>query len=240
MIYLFDIDGVLTDTGYNIDEEFKQWFLDWAKDKKYALVTGSTLERTYEQIGSEITDGAMLVANCMGNSIFQEGRTTVLNEFEFTPEEENWLMTKVEQSPFPIRAGQHIASRPGSFNFSIVGRNASPAEREAYKVYDQEHQERIAIAKEFKSRFTRFDVFIGGDISVDICLRGAHKGQVFQLLTPFLDGTEKLSFFGDKMGEWGIDEPLAGLMSLQPLCYSFNIQEGYAQTKKYLETSVPT
>ena len=145
MIYLFDIDGVLTDTGYNINNEFKKWFMDWSVGKKYALVTGSTLERTYEQIGHEITDGAMLVANCMGNSIFQEGRSVTLNEFDFTPEEEKWLMNKVEQSPFHIRAGQHIASRPGSFNFSIVGRNASPAEREAYKIYDQEHQERLSV-----------------------------------------------------------------------------------------------
>ena len=69
MIYLFDVDGVLTDTGYDIDAGFKNWFINWAKDKRYALVTGSNLERTREQIGDEIVDGAMLVANCMGNSI---------------------------------------------------------------------------------------------------------------------------------------------------------------------------
>ncbi len=235
MIYLFDIDGVLTDTGYNINSGFKQWFIDWSMGKKYALVTGSTLERTYEQIGHEITDGAMLVANCMGNSIFQEGRSVTLNEFEFTAEEEKWLMDKVEESSFHIRAGQHIASRPGSFNFSIVGRNATPEQREEYKLYDQEHKERISIAKEFRKRFSRFDVFIGGDISVDICLRGAHKGQVFHLLATFLDGTESLSFFGDKMGKWGIDEPLAELMSSQPKCYSFEINEGYAETKHFLK-----
>jgi hydroxymethylpyrimidine pyrophosphatase-like HAD family hydrolase len=175
----------------------------------------------------------------MGNSIYQEGRTTILNEFDFTPEEEKWLMNKVAQSPFHIRAGQHIASRPGSFNFSIVGRNATPEQREEYKLYDQEHKERLAIAREFNTRFPKFDIFIGGDISVDICLRGAHKGQIFQLMSPFLDGTEKMVFFGDKMGEWGIDEPLAGMMSLQPGCYSFNVKEGYNQTKHFLETSVP-
>ena len=107
-------------------------------------------------------------------------------------------------------------------------------QREEYKLYDQEHKERISIAKEFRKRFSRFDVFIGGDISVDICLRGAHKGQVFHLLATFLDGTESLSFFGDKMGKWGIDEPLAELMSSQPKCYSFEINEGYAETKHIL------
>ena len=83
ILYCFDIDGVLTDTGYNIDAEFQEWFLNWSTDKNYILVTGSTYERTLEQIGEEITNNAMLVANCMGNSITQEGRTVKLNEFEF-------------------------------------------------------------------------------------------------------------------------------------------------------------
>lgn len=238
MIFVFDVDGVLTDTGYDIDTGFKNWFLNWAKDKRYALVTGSTIERTREQIGDEIVDGAMLVANCMGNSIFQEGRTVVLNEFRFTREEEDFLTLRQNQSPFPIRAGQHIAARPGSFNFSVVGRNANEEQREQYKIYDNKTQERLDIAREFKQRFPRFDVFIGGDISIDICLRGAHKGQVMDLFFPFLDGTERIVFFGDKMDEWGIDKPLADRMGSERGCRWLEVKEGYEQTKYFLETSV--
>lgn len=238
MIYLFDVDGVLTDTGYNIDPVFKTWFLDWAKDKNYALVTGSTLERTREQIGNEIVDKCMFVANCMGNSIFQENKTVILNEFNFTREEEDFLTLKMNQSQFPIRAGNHIASRPGSFNFSVVGRNANEEERNLYKAYDKKNKERLNIAIEFKQKFPRFDVFIGGDISLDICLRGSNKGQVFDLITPFLVGNERAVFFGDKMGEWGIDRPLAERMKEQPGCVSFTVEEGYNQTKYFLETSV--
>ena len=237
MIYLFDVDGVLTDTGYDIDAVFKNWFLNWAKDKRYALVTGSTLERTREQIGNEIVDNAMLVANCMGNSVFQEGRSVTLNEFSFTREEEDFLTLRQNQSPFPIRAGQHIAPRPGSFNFSVVGRNANKEEREQYKAYDKQHNERLDIAREFKQKFPRFDVFIGGDISIDICLRGAHKGQVMEFFYPFLDGTERMIFFGDKMGEWGIDKPLADEMDLSKDCNSVEVLDGYEQTKYFLEVS---
>ena len=114
MIYLFDIDGVLTDTGYNINSGFKQWFIDWSMGKKYALVTGSTLERTYEQIGHEITDGAMLVANCMGNSIFQEGRSVTLNEFEeakdkvmMGAERRSMVMTEDEKKLTAYHEGGH-------------------------------------------------------------------------------------------------------------------------------------
>ena len=146
MLYCFDIDGVLTNTGENIDPDFKEWFLEWTYDKSYVLITGSTYERTLEQVGEEITNRAMLVANCMGNSITQEGRTVTLNEFEFTLEEEQFLLDKLESSPYPERAGTHIALRPGSVNFSIVGREATTEQREKYKHYDSVEQERLSIA----------------------------------------------------------------------------------------------
>ena len=184
MIFLFDIDGVLTDTGASIEPEFKDWFIHWRDtwNYTYVLVTGSTYERTLEQIGSDITENAVLVANCMGNSITQEGRSVTVNEFEFTEEENEFLQSKLETSPYPVRAGTHIALRPGSVNFSIVGRDATELQRQEYKHYDLVEQERLALAKEFKEKFPRFDVFIGGDISIDICLRGAHKGQIVELI----------------------------------------------------------
>jgi len=236
MIYLFDIDGVLTDTGYDIDPEFHDWFVAWSKDKMYGLVTGSTLERTIEQIGQPIVDGAFITANCMGNSIFQEGRTVTINEFSFTREEEDFLTLKQNQSPFPIRAGNHIVARPGSFNFSVVGRNATKEQREEYKVYDKENKERLDIAMEFKQRFPRFDVYIGGDISMDICLRGANKGQVFDFIANRLDGHTRLAFYGDKMAnEWGIDWPLADRCLTQPGCHAYEVLDGWQQTKQLLE-----
>ena len=234
MIYLFDVDGVLTDTGYNIDKRFEQWFLSWAEGKRYALVTGSTLERTVEQIGNQIVDGALFVANCMGNSLYQEGKTTVLNEFEFNEEEEEFLMKKVEISKFPIRAGNHISARPGSFNFSVVGRNATVAEREQYKEFDNNCAERLQIAEEFKERFPHYDVFIGGDISIDICLQGAHKGQVYEFASYHLLPNEKLAFFGDKMDMWGIDRPLKEIIQQHLAGRAYHISDGCNQTKNIL------
>ena len=72
--------------------------------------------------------------------------------------------------------------KTGSFNFSVVGRNANEEQREQYKIYDNEKQERLNIRESSKQKFPRFDVFIGGDISIDICLRGAHKGQVIETI----------------------------------------------------------
>ena len=234
MIYLFDIDGVLTDTGVNINEDFKQWFIGWSHTKTYGLVTGSTYERTIEQVGTEITERAIIVANCMGNSITQEGRTVVLNEFEFTEEEEQYLLNKINSSPYPVRAGTHIAKRPGSVNFSIVGRDASTRQRAEYKHYDSQTHERLSIAQEFKEKFPRFDVFIGGDISIDICLRGAHKGQILEFVCNYAPNID-IWFYGDKMGSWGIDKPLADQIKVTNAGKSFHISGGYEETKNLLK-----
>lgn len=235
MIYAFDIDGVLTDTGYNIDPNFKDWFVDWAHDKHYVLVTGSTYERTLEQIGPEITGGAMLVANCMGNSVFQNETTTVLNEFELTEDEIKFFNSKINSSKFKIRAGNHIVQRPGSVNFSVVGRDATTEEREEYKRFDHMEQERLAIAKEIYSKFPRFDVFIGGDISIDICLKGCDKSQLMHYIGNFPEyGNGDISFFGDKMGPYGIDQPLAKLVLNTPGGKVFHVCNGYAETQDIL------
>jgi len=234
ILYCFDIDGVLTDTGYNIDPKFKEWFIEWSIDKNYVLVTGSTYERTIEQIGEEITNNAMLVANCMGNSITQEGRTVTVNEFEFTTEERAFLQKKLDNSLYDERYGQHFANRPGSVNFSIAGRNANNEQRERYKDYDSHAQERLALAVEFKEKFPRFDVYIGGDISIDICLRGANKSQILDLTCNYWPECDIL-FYGDKMGEWGIDTPLATEINNRNIGGSYEVLGGYQETKKMIQ-----
>lgn len=234
MIYAFDIDGVLTDTGYNIDPKFESWFIDWSKDKTYVLVTGSTLDRTLEQVGKQIVDNATLVANCMGNSIYQEGRSVIVNEFELTKEETDFFESKMASSKFSTRAGNHIVQRPGSLNFSIVGRDATEEQREEYKKFDAVEQERLAITKELLKRFPRFDAFIGGDISIDVCLAGANKGQVLDLIIHLPNCNNEVYFFGDKMNPWGIDQPLSYIINERDQGRSFLVSKGYLQTQSML------
>ena len=64
-LYLFDVDGVLCDTGCKIDPEFQSWFIDWSKNNQYALVTGGTRTGTLEQIGEEIVRNAYMSFHCI-------------------------------------------------------------------------------------------------------------------------------------------------------------------------------
>jgi phosphomannomutase len=224
--WVFDVDGVLTDTNTTIDKDFQQWFINWARHRQIYLVTGSQKEKTIYQIGQEIFDLAEISFNCLGNSRWEKGQETRVNQFELTAEELTWFENKIASSPFPIRAGRHIELRPGCVNFSILGRDATPEQRAIYKKYDSTAHERGKLKEEFTQRFPRFEAYIGGDISLDICLLGANKGQC-NVLIP---GTKY--FFGDRCYPGGIDEPF--VKNSQGLDRVYQVY-GYKDTWKILK-----
>ena len=47
-VYIFDVDGTLTPSRIKMNKEFKEFFLEWAKGKKYYLVSGSNIEKMDE------------------------------------------------------------------------------------------------------------------------------------------------------------------------------------------------
>ena len=206
--WMFDVDGVLCDTGCSITPEFKEWFIEWGRDKIIYLATGSPREKTIQQIGQEIVDMAMVSFNCLGNSIWMYGKETRINQITLHSDELDWLQKVVDDSTCPVKTGFHIDLRPGSINFSTVGRNAALEQRLEYKQWDDINQEREKVRLAFLERFPRFEAYIGGNTSIDICLRGANKSQCRNLI-PFPNLHDKVYFFGDKCGQGQIDQPLA-------------------------------
>lgn len=235
-LFIFDVDGVLCDRSMPINPEFEQWFTVWAKSSNQEIhyLTGSNREKTELQIGKQMLDLASISFHCLGNSIWIDGYENVINTFDLNEEEIIWLENKVIQSPYPEKTGKHIEPRKGSVNFSIVGRNATIEQRLKYKEYDEQNNERLSILKEFITAFPHFDAFIGGDISIDICLRGAHKGLPLTYL-PFMD-YDAVYAFGDKGTQHGVDFPMTYLKSPLPHYKYIQIDNGYKQTWEILKT----
>lgn len=228
MKYIFDVDGVLCNTGCKIDESFKKWFIDWSKDKEYYLATGGERKSTIAQVGTEIVENALMGFHCMGNHIFIEDREYKINQFTLPDQVRDWLESFLENSSYPVRTSNHIEHRAGSVNFSIVGRNASLEQKLEYNEWDKVSGERKNFIREFKNMFPWFDAYIGGNASVDICLRGANKGQIISML-PF--PMDEIIFFGDRCETYGIDYPLA-----RQCRHYKQITTGYLHTKEILET----
>jgi phosphomannomutase len=226
--YLFDVDGVLVNTGCKIEPDFKEWFIDWSKDKDYYLITGGERVSTISQVGIEIVKNAKIGFHCIGNHIFIEDREYKINQFTLRSEELYWLENYAKESPYPIKTGNHVEQRTGSVNFSVVGRNANKEERDAYLQWDNTYNERKLLIKEFTKTFPRFNAFIGGNTSIDICLNGASK----RMCIDFIGEYEKMYFFGDKCFPGGIDFPLAKILKHS----YYQINNGYKEIQEKLKT----
>ena len=128
-------------------------------DKEVYLVSGGNFVRIIDQLGMSVIEKTSGVFSCMGNvfyrhveqvnpSGFDEWEIVYENKFNAPDEIYKDLDEIVEKSEYHEKTGKHYESRPGMLNFSIVGRNANPAQRLAYNKYDNENQERERIIKE--------------------------------------------------------------------------------------------
>lgn len=234
MNYVFDVDGVLCDIGETINNDFKDWFLNWASDKRYYLVTGSDKEKTINQIGQEIFDKASISFNCLGNSIWINGSETKINQFNLYPDELLAFEEIINSSPYPHKFGKHIEIRHGSVNISTIGRNADTHERKNYYEWDLFNGERTRIMKKISRLFPRFDIYKGGMVSLDICLKGANKSQCYELICED-SGERDITFFADRLYPGGIDEPLSDVIKYFN-GKVFDIRNGYKQTWDVLKT----
>jgi hypothetical protein len=84
------------------------------------------------------------------------------------------------------------------------------------------------LADEFVKQFPRFEAYLGGNTSIDICLQGANKGRSLMLIHNF--NRYDLLFFGDKCMEGGIDFTV-----LAHVEQYFQIDNGYKETWEELK-----
>ena len=202
--FIFDVDGTLTPSRQQIDNDFAVFFSNFCAENDVYLVTGSDKEKTIEQIGEEIYSLARRVYNCSGSDVWQ-GETHIRSDNWRIPiHVKAWLEDKLEESSFPLRTGLHIEERPGMVNFSIVGRNATIGERKLYVKHDTANNERNYIAELFNLEFENLIARPGGETGIDISPKGADKSQIIY----DFDINDTLHFYGDRMDLHGNDYPL--------------------------------
>lgn len=201
--FLFDVDGTLTPSRGQMDPQFRSWFLAWAEHRAVYLVTGSDYAKTVEQVGADICERITGVYNCAGNQFYRQGVLERTKTWSPTPEQRAYLERLLTRSPYPVKTGQHIEDRGCLTNFSIVGRSATPAERESYWDWDSSYGERIKLALLIKTEFPELDATVAGQTGIDIYPKGWDKGQIAD------DFTDRSVFFGDMTRPGGNDWSLA-------------------------------
>jgi len=204
MNFVFDVDGTLTPPRSKMSKEFKEFFLEWMKDKQVYLLTGSDKDKTISQVGQKIWEGVTAVHQTCGNEVWTQGKLVYENKWEASDSMMALFNDIVNKSKYPERHGNHVEVRTGMVNVSTVGRNATTKQREDYVAWDATNKEREHWCKVIKRihRYT-LDASVGGEISIDVHPIGKDKSQILD------DLFGEVHFFGDKCGKGGNDYPLA-------------------------------
>jgi phosphomannomutase len=238
-IYIFDMDGTLTPSRRKMTSDFEEFYSKWAKNHTFFVVSGSNLEKIKEQVPQYILDMSKGVFTCGGNQLWLDGKLSYNHKFK--PDEDliNFLKEKLSNSPYPIRAGNHIEDRGSMLNFSIIGRDCSLEQRLEYSEYDVQSNERSIISDEIINKWDNLDAVIGGQISIDITPKGMNKSQVLSEVKKFYSDNRYI-FIGDRTLQGGNDYPLAKIMNEQENCTVFqagapSAYDGYKDTQIILE-----
>jgi len=203
-IYLFDIDGTLTQPRQKMSSEHVLVFLSWMTNKNVYLVTGSDYPKVKQQLPDSIIRKCNGTFCSMANQFIQNNKIIYENKWEPTQSLKDDLNFLYKSSEFPHKGKTIIEPRVGMINFSIVGREASQEQRDIYSRWDKAMNERQSIVKILSKKYTNLDFKIGGQISIDIQPNGANKSQASKWLREKFKGCE-LYFFGDKCSESGND-----------------------------------
>jgi len=231
-VYLFDVDGTLTEPRQKITSEFKYFFLEWMKDKIVYLVSGSDIEKIRQQIPEEIERQCAGIYCCMANEYYEGGKLVYSNKFNPPKNLLSDLEEIIRQSDYPTKVGKHIEHRPGMINFSVVGRNANLQERDNYFKYDCGNKEREKIVKRIGSIYPEFDFAVGGSISIDIYPKGQDKSQVIPLIRK-RHGSAPVVFMGDRTAYPGNDYAIVASMARHEN-YRWYQVDSWKETQKYL------
>jgi phosphomannomutase len=207
-MYLFDMDGTLTEPRQRIDPEFAQFLIGFAKDKPCYVVTGSDYAKVHEQLGADLCHAFAAIYACNGNVRYEQSRITwwsAAHNWQLNKAQTTVLLRLLGRSKFWLRTGNHIEQRIGCANFSIVGRNATPTERGYYTFWDRAKGERETLVKELrrKKAMRGLEFVLGGETGIDIYPEGFDKAQVRTQLAG------RIQFIGDKCEPGGNDYSIA-------------------------------
>lgn len=233
-ILIFDVDGTLTGPRRVMYDDFARFFRCIVSQYAVYLVTGSDLPKLEEQIPGWLHKDVAGSFTCSGNELWVHGEAIYRRTHRFSDDLIEFLNGFIAKSTYPKRTGNHIEARSGTLNASVVGRNATMADRQDYLRYDNLSGERVTLQQAVRDRFPAYEANCGGQISVDIAPVGWNKAQVYTQLKA-RHGAAQYCFFGDNIRPGGNDYPLAeAIRDDAPLNVVYAVQDHY-ETWKILQ-----
>lgn len=226
-IFLFDIDGTITEPRKQISNDMLIYLDKLHKIGKIGFVTGSNFDYIKEQILNYIPTKKynnllknIILLPCNGtkkfifnNNVWVEEYSSniknIISQIKYNKLIKNLLdlqsnfILLVKDAPL---TGNFISYRESMINWCPIGRDAKEPERNWFIKFDHQtnyRKDTIEIIKNyFKNIDINFDVKYGGDTSFDIFPKNWDKTYA---LKHFDLSQDELYFFGDRCFEGGND-----------------------------------
>jgi len=224
---LFDMDGTLTDARQRVSEDVLTALRGIKPSIEKYLVTGSDMSKIEEQMGTDnLLELFERVYACNGTRVWNcnldmDDETKPIEPelihqvslSDYYSEADinhiiNVLLKIAYKTHTKIKTGTFVEWRDSQINFSVVGRNCTPSQREDYVSWDQKSGERENIIEQLRREFKGWGLSfrLGGQISIDITREGWDKTYAFKNMKQTPD---QCIFFGDKICKDGNDLDIA-------------------------------
>ena len=214
ILFLFDIDGTLTNPRNKIKEDMKNFLFDLRKSYTVGVVGGSDFSKQKEQLGDNLLNDFDYVFAENGLIAYENGQKIGeysikdkiaekdLNEFI------SFCLKYIGNLDLKVKRGTFVEFRNGMLNISPLGRNCSQEERLEFAKLDEKMKIRHTLIADLKKNFSHLDLqySIGGQISIDVFPKGFDKTFALRYLLP--KKYKKIYFFGDKTHKGGNDYEL--------------------------------
>ena len=245
-LFLFDIDGTLTDPGKKIKNNMVNILkkLENLENVDIGIVGGSNLSKQKEQLGDIISEFKYIFSE---NGLVYYYDNELVHSQSIIKELGNYnykclvniCMEALINSENPIKRGNFLELRTGILNVSPIGRSCSYEERQEFYKLDKKNKYREDMIKLISKKWNIYryynennipelDFGIGGQISIDIYPKGWDKSYCLK----FIEGKyNRIIFFGDRTFKGGNDYEL----------FNHKLTEGYAvnspdDTIKYINS----
>ncbi|MEP2980852.1 MAG: HAD-IIB family hydrolase [Lentilitoribacter sp.] len=207
-VYLFDVDGTLTPKGSPITSEVATEFLKFTENFPSFLSTSKAYKDLRQILPGKILSNCKGVYSSSGSEYYENGVNVYRKAHQFSKFLKSVCENFVEESNFRYKTSGHFQRRPGALTISVVGMKSSRPERIRYMVWDRCVNERTRFIKELNESDLGYDAFLSGNLNIEVLPSDQNKSAIVDDLIE-RHGTSRITFFGDRISQFGHDLPLA-------------------------------
>ncbi|UTX44970.1 phosphomannomutase [Encephalitozoon intestinalis] len=211
-IFLFDVDGTLTESRSPISRKMKEMLKEVKKKVLLGFVGGSDLSKQKEQIGDDLLELFDYGFPENGLSFYKKGALmsqkkiiNVLGE-ELLKEFSNFVLEYLTKLEIPMKRGKNfVEHRNSTIHINLIGRRCNRKDRRKFLEIDERGKFREKMVAAMRERFkdTCLVFSIGGEVSIDCFPKGWDKTYCLRHIKR--EGIENVYFFGNMTQEGGND-----------------------------------